>query len=457
MNFSVLWRSLPGKLAILTALICAGCNLFNPDGTGEVGENADALLIEAQNRYRDAEYTKAYELFQKVVALDSNRSEGYFGMAKAGMRMRGVNPMNLLQYVNVDSNEVPFMNSTNTDKNTYYRGMRLVDSVLAPLAHRDTLTALYEWHLRATTEADFINTLSENDRQKLLRFREQYASSGYAGFPLSDRRVAYEKFSVGLTIARMVRELLGFLDINKDGSIDDKDLNISIGKDANGNITVDVENLYTQALNDPAVIDQLNSSIDSLQYGMDGLEVLIENLGGAYGLADSDTANNAMTEEVQSATEEQLNSLQGAIQFYKIGDRRDNDGDGCVDEEILDSLDNDGDGRKDEDLRIAALTGPTAYIDGIDNDQDGIIDESDEVPVGERDMEVGTHFMGFYSGFVPNFQGRPNTDSLLLKIEVAQDTSSTAYRFDRTQRRELIGGCWTNYNDFRFLNWFPNR
>ena len=33
------------------------------------------------------------------------------------------------------------------------------------------------------------------------------------------------------------------------------------------------------------------------------------------------------------------------------GDRRDNDCDGKVDEEILDGKDNDGDGRIDEDLR----------------------------------------------------------------------------------------------------------
>lgn len=457
MNFSRFRNLRSGKVLAIAALLIVSCNLFNPDGTGETGGDADALLIEAQNYFRNAEYTKAYELFSKVVAEDPKHSEGYLGMAKAGMRMRGVNPMNLLKYVNVDSNEVPFMNSDNADKNIFYQGMRLVDSVLAPLAHRDTLTVLYEQHLRALKEPSWRYSLSDSASAKLARFQDTYGPSNYEGFPLSDRRVAYEKFSVGMTIARMTAEILGFLDINKDGSIDDKDLNIKIGKDENGNLTVDVEDLYSQALTSPEVVDQLNASLDSLGTGMGDLSGLIANLGGAYGLDDSDTSSNAMTDEVKASTEEQINSLQGAVQFYKIGDQRDNDGDGCVDEEVLDSLDNDGDGRKDEDLRVTVLTGPTAYLDGLDNDQDGLVDEADEKPAGERDMELKTDFLGFTSGFVPNNLGQINSDSLLLKIEVAQDTSISAPIYNLAARQNVIGGCWVYYNTARYLNWFANR
>ncbi len=65
---------------------------------------------------------------------------------------------------------------------------------------------------------------------------------------------------------------------------------------------------------------------------------------------------------------------------YKIGDKKDNDGDGCIDEEILDSLDNDGDGLVDEGFTDTDGDGiadciDTEECDGLDNDGDGLVDE----------------------------------------------------------------------------------
>ena len=451
---------IPGKLLALGAMLALSCNLFNPDGSSDPGDSKESLLLEAQNYFRNAEYTKAYELFSKAVAKDSTCSEGYMGMAKAGMRMElnqngaGVNPMTLLQYVNIDSTEVPFMNLPNTEKNIYYQNMGLVGKVLSELARRDTLTALYEWHQRTLEESGFKASLSTTDQARLSAFESSYGKSNYAGFPLSDRIVTYNKFSVGLTLSKMVSEVLGFLDFNKDGAIDDRDLKITVSKDENGNVTVDVAEIYSQLTNDPVAVSQLNSSLDSLSQGMGSLTDLVDKLGGSFGLG-GDSTSNAMTEEVQNATEEQIQSLQGVVQFYKIADTRDNDGDGCVDEEILDSLDNDGDGLKDEDLRLTALEGSLAYMDNLDNDLNGLLDPYDagENPSFPRDTIAKKHLMGFTASFVANNLGQFNSDSLELKTAVAADTVAGDLKYPLESRKRLIGGCWVNYNESRFSTW----
>src|SRR5690606_8106130 len=52
------------------------------------------------------------------------------------------------------------------------------------------------------------------------------------------------------------------------------------------------------------------------------------------------------------------------MSIYKVSDKTDNDGDGCVDEELLDGLDNDGDGRIDEDSRGAPDSSGNANFRG---------------------------------------------------------------------------------------------
>lgn len=441
MNISRSWFAKPGKLLTLAALLVVGCNLFNPAGTGAAEGGSESLLLEAQNAFRDAEYTRAYELFSQAAAADTLCSACYFGMAKAGMRMSGVNPISLLALFNVDSSEIPFVGLPNEEKTTNYKAMRLVDSLLSPLANRDTLTALYDWHKASIADADWAAlNLSTADQQRLRTFDSIYAPLDYLGFPLTDRVVSYPKFSAGLAVAKMATELLGFLDLNKDGIISDADLNINITKDADGNITVNLEELYAAAVNDQAVVDNLNDNIDKLGSGMTDLSAVIASMGGSFGLGDDSTTSDG---EIQQSAEEQLASLEGAVYFYKMGDKIDNDGDGCVDEEIRDDLDNDGDGFKDEDLRVAL----DITKDGIDNDQDGMTDEADESALQDN------NYLAFTSSFVNNSKGIPNSDIQADKIAVAFDTIPESIQYSLSARRQLIGGCWTFYDTPRFNAW----
>jgi hypothetical protein len=47
--------------------------------------------------------------------------------------------------------------------------------------------------------------------------------------------------------------------------------------------------------------------------------------------------------------------------FYAVSDGKDNDGDGCVDEEVADGYDNDGDGLVDEDVRVGYRDSTSAF------------------------------------------------------------------------------------------------
>jgi hypothetical protein len=67
--------------------------------------------------------------------------------------------------------------------------------------------------------------------------------------------------------------------------------------------------------------------------------------------------------------------LGNSVTFYQMADKIDNDGDGCIDEELRDGIDNDGDGIIDEDTKFD----PFNARDSFDNDQNGQIDEGDEL------------------------------------------------------------------------------
>jgi hypothetical protein len=86
-----------------------------------------------------------------------------------------------------------------------------------------------------------------------------------------------------------------------------------------------------------------------------------------------------------------LQDAGSTVVIYKVFDKEDNDGDGCIDEELLDGIDNDGDGRTDEDSRGAPDTAGNANFyadkDKADNDLDGETDESGEAGFHARYLE----------------------------------------------------------------------
>ena len=440
-------------LLSLGFLFIAGCNIFNPSGTNSVDEkDADALIAYGQKLFQQSAYTDAMVYFSKAIAVDSTKSEAYFGMAKAGLRSAGVNPLTLLKLVGKTSDSggaIPFVNEAITTQNTYFQGMRAVDSSLKPLINRDTLTELWEYATKVDSDPAYLRTLPDSIQTRVSQFRSEYKhGSSYLygskseSFPLSDRKFKYDRFRIDYTLAQFTVLILGFMDFDGNHIIDSNDFPIKFSKDANGNLVIDVGSIVDAAASDPATAKNLNANIEKLANGSGDLSALLQNVGSSLGAG-----------ELSSATKSQLDSqvadLGDAVRFYKLGDSIDNDGDGCVDEELFDSTDNDYDGFIDEDIRVVLKTSAPGE-DFLDNDANGIIDEANEnifvniLPSGDT-----TATLGFTSEFPKNPDGTPfNSTDKLLKLAVARDHTGSVYSL--AQRQTLIGGCWHNYNAATF-------
>ena len=180
--------------------------------------------------------------------------------------------------------------------------------------------------------------------------------------------------------------------------------------------------------------------------------------------------------------------------FFDFGNGRDDDGDGCVDEEVLDNYDNDGDGEIDEDVRdnrsvvlmkkrpqnyndlIAIGQDPTTYdltkaqvdslsvlgkYDIIDIDMDGKTTQNDldewqfvYRDPNERD-EKDNHLLQFAIDL--SFPGVDLDDKIRNKELIRHDTNVNNIKYSLADRIRMVGGCWRNYTGEQFLKWFEGR
>ena len=459
------------RLSLLLAasvFTVVGCNIFNPGGGTTVDtNNPDATIEYAQKLYRNAEYAEAASYFAQAIAKDSTKSEAYFGLAKAGMRAAGANPMEVLKLAtSSQQGALPFMNETMSLQNVYYRSMMAVDTALTPLVLRDTLTELWEYATAIDKDPAFANTLSDSVRAGVTRFRTTYQQgsaytygANHVSFPLSDRKYKYSRFQVDYTLARFSVMILGILDFNGDGSINEQDIPLKLSKDSNGNLTVDASQVIDAAMSSPKVAASFNDNIDKLATNSGNLTGMIASMGSQLGLTDS--SSSQLDAETKTKIDSQLTDLGDAARFYKIGDHKDNDGDGCIDEEVFDSIDNDMDGFIDEDLRLVLPTSAPG-ADGVDNNGDGVIDDASEYWQGTPPAKgVNGKPLPFTSSFVLDSAGVANSTSeysshdRALKLTVVRDTNGTDWPLER--RKRVIGGCWVFYNETSFQQYLVNQ
>lgn len=186
-----------------------------------------------------------------------------------------------------------------------------------------------------------------------------------------------------------------------------------------------------------------------------------------------------------------MNIIIGQLGYSDIID---DDGDGCVDEELYDGEDNDGDGEIDEDisdktneihyddmvimsniaqkkmtikeLRVIKSAGPNGKYRSVDIDMNGKTVEDDP---DELDRE--------WSFIYPNYKDRVNNNDHHLvfskdlpwnmeggveglkerKRLIAQDTNKDNPTYSLEDRKSMVGGCWVNYDEDSFKKWFEGR
>jgi hypothetical protein len=162
-------------------------------------------------------------------------------------------------------------------------------------------------------------------------------------------------------------------------------------------------------------------------------------LSNLVGLINNSSTEGDSTQGVdESELQTAIDEAGGTIIFYKLADGEDNDGDGCVDEEIYDQKDNDGDGIIDEDLRRGQVLVPETLADSLDNDKDGDVDEIDEL-FEEENIDFSGGRSVVFSTVESYFKGPKYTDKD-YRLEVALDTNFALISLE--ERRLQIGGCW---------------
>lgn len=416
------------KVAFLLASCSfVACNLFNPTSSGDVPNNKEALVSEAFSAYRDAKYEDALENFDKALKKDSTLSEAYLGAVKAIMGKHNINVFTMIGEVRLaQKDQIPFMNLSGQELENYQTMIAKSLPYIRELIKRDTLTP------------------PKNNK-----------------YLYSDKKITFSQIAAGYSIFEMAESLLKF----RKTAVQ---FNLNISKNSEtGKLSIDLEELYNSSLENPENLNLVNTSIAELQNDIQNFtQNILPSIEEFTDLSifTGESSSESVTKEIEATTSE----IQAQISFFLINDNMDNDGDGCIDEEIFDKKDNDGDGLVDEDLRLTLLDrlsldsdSEEYYVitaitpDGKDHDMDKTVDGEPELTFAVK-AEDRIESKNFLLQFA-NEKSFSNSDSLELKHNVASDTLKASIQYDLKWRKKNIGGCWVNYDKDMFDSWFNGR
>lgn len=435
---------------ISAALVLAGslisCNLFNPTESVNIRSNdAEALTYQGYLHYQKNEYSLAREYFNKAIKADSAYSEAWYGRAKAVLNLQeGLNILELISYAKSDdAMDVAenFMNMPDEKANQIKDGLDSVFKYIDPFILRDELG-------------------------------------------LTDKRVRFKDFSDSYAVMQMTKLALTV----RAASVSIKNIFTA----ADDILSINWTELNPEELGETAkeTFDALASTASAIKANPDLVTTVIkEYIPDSLGITDSALVENIdffadqiiyVNDAIQKA------EVDRAMIFLSVGNVIDDDGDGCIDEEIPDGQDNDGDGEIDEDMRhhetyvmdIDSVnylnSNPTKIREIklteryklIDIDGNGLMGEEDTDErvfiypnTRERDTK-NNHLFRFadslkWVGTAETAEGLEKR--IAYKDSVRLDTDSTNIKYDLEWRKKNVGGCWNNYDEESFKAWFRGR
>lgn len=290
----------------LALLVLAGCNLFNPSGEG-TPDTAAGWIAEGDKHMAVKEYGEAEAAYSSALALEGRNDAAWDGWleAKAGLAQQatGVSLASLLIETRKFENgsAKPFWGLPLEGQDRFYRYLAALDSAYAtslrgygtgqfadPVRQASYVSVRAAWALLRLCDYDRNGRLSAVDTAQIRICRDSPGS-------LSNADGLY---------ALAATDLVRFLQDLATGRPD----------------TAKVAELDAFIASTDSVFAQIGA-LASLDTRWSDLSVFLDNQGREAG-------------------------------FRVTADARDNDGDGCADEEVPDGLDNDGDGLVDEDTRM---------------------------------------------------------------------------------------------------------
>ncbi len=446
------------RLSLSLGLVFTACNVFNPSGEGEAGASVDAQLTEGENFFRQQDYKSAFETFGAAIDNDSTNSMAYYGYAKSVMRYWQVNASTLLTEVSKAQNKsgIPFITASDWDITRYLQATSRVKKALGAMTERDSLTRWWQYTLDPSGKAAISDPLTA----KRIAFMADYwqkADKGYKGyykksaFPLSDLRMPSKRIIADFGFVELIYAVTHLRDLNGDNTIDSSDnLLKSLTFSTTGGFKVENLDNIVDSLNTPEKKAQFNTLIQNVAGGLQSASNVLNLLSPALlNQTGADTANTKdLSQKVTQNMDSVITSLGDAVTFYQFGDEKDNDGDGCVDEEIADGKDNDGDGFIDEDARLIPK-------DLVDNDHNGkgknaFTDPDPGEALNSEFKLVYTTDPGFVMG--PKYKDKPTRvatqkDSLQVHYDKVGSAAllDVEYKDKLDSAKKYIGGCWNNY------------
>jgi len=431
----------------LAAFLVAGCNIFNPSGSGEGGVSADALLEEGENLLRERDYEGSMNAFRKAIEKDSANSLAYYGYAKATIRFYAINASSILTEVDQEKtgNAIPFLTDGEEKLTRYLQATSKIRKTLGEMTRRDTLTRWWAYARDSGSRA----ATNDANRDKRIAFIRDFMDQGKQGrsgfypedrFPLSDRALRYENIVVDYGFIEMLYSLVHLRDLDQNDTIDSRDdLLTKLSFKSEGGFKLDsLANIAAELETDSVSRNNLNHLIQNVQSGLGSATDVLKLLSGNTQTGDS-LSNQSLTNSVSGNVSGIIDSLGSSIGFYQFGDGKDNDGDGCIDEEILDGKDNDGDGVIDEDARVIK-----ELPDNIDNDHNGVKDLADgKEGIGSGNILVFVNEPAFTKG--PRYQDKSAKVAVQADSIPASGPLSAAQQSALAKAKSSIGGCWNNY------------
>jgi len=332
-NLARLWS--PAFMVSAMLGLVAGCNLFNPSGTGSYPSNDPDQLVDAgQRALNEQRFSDAYADFSKALLLDSTKSLAFQGLAKSELGKDGFSIAKLVQLADTISNASDsaklsiLVGLGDTGLTNIYRPIMRVASIYERLSRRDSL------HL---TDGVFPRDLIEYELTTILANRAYFY----------------------------------LIDANRDTVIQSSELAALKLMNLVSTGSTSSLQLDAQALVDQSTVDSVTGALpDSTKNSINGILTNVSNIAqdtallsklvtSVTGSTGSDSSTNALTQSAQTF----IQQLGSSTSFYLINDSLDNDGDGCINEEIFgDSLDNDGDSLQDEDGRVGLRQGPPVVV-----------------------------------------------------------------------------------------------
>jgi len=314
-------RNLASRMPMLAVVgtMLAACNLFNPSGSGSYPSgDPDAFIELGQRALQARDFNGAWTDFSKALALDSSKSLAYQGLAKAEMGREGFSLATLVWLADSVGKI--------QDKN---RQIEFVTDL-----GLDTLNRIYRPLMKAAEVYRKFQLRSDSGKIDnvfgfhLVKFELDAITSSQVYFRMID---ANENWVIEPSEIRTLKMLAKLAAAGS--SILDADTLRNLCK-------ID----STDGSADPAAVANINGILSNLAAITGEVATQVPPMG-----ADS----NSATSQVSKDGVDFASGLQASTAFYLVNDTLDNDGDGCINEEIAgDSLDNDGDSLKEEDGRL---------------------------------------------------------------------------------------------------------